>query len=203
MITFIFAVIFLLSTPGPGVLSAAGVGAGFGMRAGLRFVSGLFIGQAIVFCAVAFGLATLFLATPWLRIFLMALSFSYLLYLAGRIALAGSKIAFINLQGAPGFLAGLLLQPINPKAYAVLTTLLAGFPLVPESYWTEVALKFAVLNMIWVPIHLAWVYFGVSLSNLNLPKSVQRNINFAMAVSMLAVVALATWAMITGSQLPT
>ena len=184
-------------------MSAAGVGAGFGMRAGLRFVSGLFIGQAIVFFAVAFGLATLVLATPWLRIFLMALSFSYLLCLAGRIALAGSKIAFINLQGAPGFLAGLLLQPINPKAYAVLTTLLAGFPLVPESYWTEVALKFAVLNMIWVPIHLAWVYFGVSLSNLNLPKSVQRNINFAMAVSMLAVVALATWAMITGSQLPT
>ena len=203
MITFIFAVIFLLSTPGPGVLSAAGVGAGFGMRAGLRFVSGLFIGQAIVFFSVAFGLATLVLATPWLRIFLMVLSFSYLLYLAGRITLAGSKIAFISLQSAPGFLAGVLLQPINPKAYAVLTTLLAGFPLVPESYWTEVALKFAVLNMIWIPIHLAWVYFGVSLSNLNLPKSVQRNINFAMAVSMLAIVALATWAMISGSQLPT
>ena len=203
MITFIFAVIFLLSTPGPGVLSAAGVGAGFGMRAGLRFVLGLFIGQAIVFFSVAFGLATLVLATPWLRIFFMALSFSYLLYLAGHITLAGSKIAFISLQSAPGFLAGVLLQPINPKAYAVLTTLLAGFPLVPESYWTEVALKFAVLNMIWIPIHLAWVYFGVSLSNLNLPKSVQRNINFAMAVSMLAIVALATWAMISGSQLPT
>ena len=203
MITFIFTVIFLLSTPGPGVLSAAGVGAGFGMRAGLRFVSGLFIGQAIVFFAVAFGLATLVLATPWLRIFLMALSFCYLLYLAGRITLAGSKIAFISLQSAPGFLAGVLMQPINPKAYAVLTTLLAGFPLVPENYWTEVALKFAVLNMIWIPIHLAWVYFGVSLSNLNLPKSVQRNINFAMAVSMLAIVALATWAMISGSQLPT
>lgn len=196
MITFIFAVIFLLSTPGPGVLSAAGVGAGFGMRAGLLFVSGLFIGQAIVFFAVAFGLATLVLATPWLRIFLMALSFSYLLYLAGRIALAGSKNAFVNLEGAPGFLAGVLLQPINPKAYAVLTTLLGGFPLFPESYWTEVALKFAVLNMIWIPIHLAWVYFGVFLSNLNLHKSVQRNINLAMAASMLAVVALATWTMI-------
>ena len=196
MITFIFAVIFLLSTPGPGVLSAAGVGAGFGMRAGLRFVSGLFIGQAIVFFAVAFGLATLVLATPWLRIFLMALSFSYLLYLAGRIVLAGSKNAFVNLEGAPGFLAGVLLQPINPKAYAVLTTLLGGFPLFPESYWTEVALKFAVLNMIWIPIHLAWVYFGVFLSNLNLHKSVQRNINLAMAASMLAVVALATWTMI-------
>lgn len=196
MITFIFAVIFLLSTPGPGVLSAAGVGAGFGMRAGLLFVSGLFIGQAIVFFAVAFGLATLVLATPWLRIFLMALSFSYLLYLAGRIALAGSKNAFVNLEGAPGFLAGVLLQPINPKAYAVLTTLLGGFPLFPESYWTEVALKFAVLNMIWIPIHLAWIYFGVFLSNLNLHKSVQRNINLAMAASMLAVVALATWTMI-------
>ncbi|MGB0853473.1 MAG: LysE family translocator, partial [Pikeienuella sp.] len=36
MLTFAAAVFFLLITPGPGVLSLAGVGASFGYRAGAR-----------------------------------------------------------------------------------------------------------------------------------------------------------------------
>ncbi|MEP4336194.1 MAG: LysE family translocator, partial [Roseobacter sp.] len=45
MLTFAAAVFFLIITPGPGVLSAAGVGAAYGMRSGLRYVLGLFIGN--------------------------------------------------------------------------------------------------------------------------------------------------------------
>ena len=194
MITFVLAIALMLSTPGPGVLSAAGVGAGFGLRAGLRYVAGLCIGQALVFAAVAAGLSTFVLATTWLRLTLMALSFCYLLYMACRIFFAGSKIAFIQSAHAPGLIAGLLLQPINPKAYAVLTALLTGFPLYPEAYWTEIVIKFVILNIIWIPIHVVWVYFGVSLKQLNLSPKAQRGINMAMALSMLLVVSLAAWA---------
>ena len=194
MITFALAIVLMLSTPGPGVLSAAGVGAGFGPRAGLRYVAGLCIGQALVFAVVAAGLSTFVLATPWLRLTLMALSFCYLLYMACRIFFAGSKIAFIQSAHAPGLIAGLLLQPINPKAYAVLTALLTGFPLYPEAYWTEIVIKFVILNIIWIPIHVVWVYFGVSLKRLNLSPKRQRSINMAMALSMLLVVSLAAWA---------
>lgn len=194
MITFAVAIILMLSTPGPGVLSAAGVGAGFGARAGLRYITGLCIGQALVFIAVAAGLSAFVLATPWLRLTLMSMSFCYLLYLAGRIAFAGSKIGFIQSENAPGLMAGLLLQPINPKAYAVLTALLTGFPLYFEGYWTEIAIKFVILNIIWIPIHVIWVYFGVSLKRINLSPTVQRGVNIAMAFSMLLVVTLAAWA---------
>ena len=45
MITFAFAIVLMLATPGPGVLSAAGVSAGFGAAAGLRYVAGLCIGK--------------------------------------------------------------------------------------------------------------------------------------------------------------
>jgi len=176
------------------VLSAAGVAAGFGARAGLRYVAGLCLGQALVFAAVAAGLSTFVMATPWLRLTLMLLSFCYLLYLAARISFAGSKIAFIQATHAPGLRAGLLLQPINPKAYAVLTALLTGFPLYPENYWIEVAVKFVILNIIWIPIHVLWVYFGLSLKRLNLSPKIQQGINVAMGISMLLVVVLATWA---------
>ena len=44
MIVFGMAVFLLLVTPGPGVLSLASVGAAFGARAGIGYLSGLFIG---------------------------------------------------------------------------------------------------------------------------------------------------------------
>tara|TARA_B110000908_G_scaffold34485_1_gene41289 strand:- start:63 stop:653 length:591 start_codon:yes stop_codon:yes gene_type:complete len=194
MITFALAIVLMLSTPGPGVLSAAGVGAGFGAQAGLRYIAGLCIGQALVFVFVAAGLSAVVLANPWLRLTLMLLSCCYLFYLACSIAMAGSKVSFIQTARAPGLVAGILLQPINPKAYAVLTALLTGFPLHPEDYWTEVTIKFVILNIIWIPIHVIWVYFGVSLKRLNLSAKLQRGINIIMALSVLLVVALATWA---------
>ena len=191
MLTFAVAVFFLLITPGPGVLSTAGVGAAFGARAGTRYVAGLFVGTNMVALAVVSGLAAVLLADPRVRTVLFAASVIYLFYLALRIALAGSKVAFIEARRAPGFFGGLALQAINPKAYAVNTALFTGFSFWPDSLAMETALKFIVINTIWVPIHFLWLYAGIRLGALDLPRRTQRAINAGMALSMLAVVGLA------------
>ncbi len=194
MLTFAAAVLFLIITPGPGVLSTAGVGSAFGFRAGLRYVAGLFIGTNLVGLAVITGVAAIVLSMPVVRTVLMFASVAYLLYLAAKIALAGSRIAFIESAIAPGLTAGLLLQTINPKAYAVNTTLYAGFPFAPENLIFETLVKVMIFNAIWIPIHLAWLWAGASLHRLNLSPAAQRRVNYVMAASMLAVVALALMA---------
>lgn len=194
MLTFAAAVLFLIITPGPGVLSTAGVGSAFGFRAGLRYVAGLFIGTNLVGLAVITGVAAIVLSMPVVRTVLMFASVAYLLYLAAKIALAGSRIAFIESAIAPGLTAGLLLQTINPKAYAVNTTLYAGFPFAPENLIFETLVKVLIFNAIWIPIHLAWLWAGASLHRLNLSPAAQRRVNYVMAASMLAVVALALMA---------
>jgi threonine/homoserine/homoserine lactone efflux protein len=191
MITFAAAVFFLIITPGPGVLSAAGVGAAYGMRSGLNYVTGLFIGNNLVILAVISGLAAVVLAVPWVRIVLFALSTAYLLYIALRIAFAGSSIRFITVQSKPGVLAGILLQPINPKAYAVNTALFSGFAMFPDALVAEALWKLVIVNAIWLPIHVLWVWFGTALQKLELQPRQYRLINMAMASSMLFVVALA------------
>jgi threonine/homoserine/homoserine lactone efflux protein len=191
MLEFALAVFFLIVTPGPGVLSTAGVGAAYGVRPGLAYVAGLFLGTNLVALAVVSGLAAAALAVPWLRAVLLWGSAAYLLWLAARIALAGAKIAFIHPERPPGALAGVALQVINPKAYAVNTALFSGFPFLPDAQAGETILKFAILNVIWVPIHLAWLAAGVGVRRLDLAPGVQRVINFAMAGAMLVVVALA------------
>jgi len=173
------------------VLSTAGVGSGFGFRPGLVYIVGLFIGTNLVALAVVSGLAGIILAEPYVRTILLLASTAYLFYLAARIAFSGSKIAFIETDKAPGVGGGILLQALNPKAYAVNTTLFTGFGFWPSSLAAEVMVKFVIINAIWIPIHVLWLYAGVSLQRLALAPRTHFAINIAMALAMLAVVGLA------------
>jgi len=191
MLAFAAAVFLLLVTPGPGVLSTAGVGAGFGYRAGLRYLVGLFVGTNLVAAAVVSGVAAIVLSVDWLRTALLYASVAYLGYLAVRIALAGTRIGFMEARSAPGARDGVVLQLINPKAYVVNTTLFSGFPMATLGLGVETALKLVIINAIWIPIHLLWLGAGVQVKRLELPPRVQLAINVAMAAAMLGVVALA------------
>lgn len=191
MIEFVIAVFFLLITPGPGVLTTAGIGAAFGYRAGFSFLTGLCLGGFINMMIVISGLAAIVLAEPSLRLILLLASVGYLIYLAWRIASAGSKIGFKPATTPLGFTNGLMLQFINPKAYVVGTTLFSGFAFMPATPIWEVVIKILVFNAIWVPVHLVWLATGARLGSMNLSHRTQRVINIGMAVSLLVVVFVA------------
>jgi len=190
MVTFAFSVFLLIVTPGPGVLSTAGFGAAYGFKKSLRYVFGLFLGTNLVFFAVATGLIAILLSTPSLRIFLLILSTFYLLYLASKLALAGSKIVFIKAKSPPGIISGILLQAINPKAYVVNTTFVSGFAFYQSNFAVELIIKFFIMNSIWIPLHLLWLYVGTVLYELNLSNRNQRVINIMMSISMVVVVVI-------------
>lgn len=103
MLTFAAAVFLLIVTPGPGVLSTAGVGAAFGWRQGLFYVAGLCAGTNLVSLAVISGLAAVILAEPVVRTVLLFASSAYLGYLALGIALAGATMpsSVPQRQGSP------------------------------------------------------------------------------------------------------
>lgn len=189
-VAFFFAVI----TPGPGVMTLAGVGAGYGLRDGLRYMAGLFIGTNLVALAVVTGVAAIVFATPYLREVLLVASAGFILYLAAKIAFAGAKVGFITQTSAPGFVGGLLLQAINPKAYVVNSAFFLGFRFMPDAPITEILLKFLIINVLWTMIHLAWLAMGVSLHRLDLSPRTQSTINILMALALVFVVALAGYA---------
>lgn len=198
MITFLTAVFLLLITPGPGVLTTAGVGSAFGYRDGLRFVFGLFLGTNLVALAVVSGLAAVVLAEPLIRSVLLWISASYLLYLAYKIAFSGRKVAFIGVPKPPGIRGALLLQAVNPKAYVVNTAFFTGFPIAAGSLQSEVLLKFLIINLIWIPVHILWLAAGVMLRRLDLKPSAHFVINVGMALAMLCVVGLALYRQLSG-----
>ena len=190
MLIFVAAAILLIITPGPGVLSLAGVGSAFGFRAGLKYFIGLFVGNNLVGVFVISGVGALVLADPVTRTVLLVLSSIYLIYLASTIALSGSNIGFKGYTHKPGIKSGVLLQIINPKAYVVNSTMYSGFLLFENAYFLEVIIKVLIVNTIWIPVHFLWLYIGVFIKRLDLSLSIQRTINYFMAIAMVLVVIL-------------
>ena len=190
MLIFVAAAILLIITPGPGVLSLAGVGSAFGFRAGLKYFIGLFVGNNLVGVFVISGVGALVLADPVTRTVLLVLSSIYLIYLASTIALSGSNIGFKGYTHKPGIKSGVLLQIINPKAYVVNSTMYSGFLLFENAYFLEVIIKVLIVNTIWIPVHFLWLYIGVFIKRLDLSLSSQRTINYFMAIAMVLVVVL-------------
>ena len=133
-------------TPGPAVLTLAGIGASYGYRAGLTFLAGLVCAWNIVILVVLSGLSSLILALPTARTILLAISIIYILHLAYQIASAGNKLSFRHPHSYPGFKSGLVLNLLNPKAYAVNSALLMGFTLYPDNLPVELILKIAIMN---------------------------------------------------------
>ncbi|MEQ8398466.1 hypothetical protein [Thalassobaculum sp.] len=193
MISYAVALFFLIITPGIGVLTTAGIGSSFGAGPGIRFLIGLNIGTNAAAILVVSGIAAIVLADPIVGPVLLYGSLLYLSYLAFRIGWAGARIAFVERRSAPGVLGGIGLQLINPKSYAVNTTLFSGFHFMPGDPVLEVVVKFAILNTLWVPVHLIWLWAGISLKRLDLSPATQSVINKLMALALMIVVVLAGW----------
>jgi threonine/homoserine/homoserine lactone efflux protein len=191
--TFLAACFFLLITPGPGVLSVAGNAAAYGFRAGVPYLTGVVLGSLVVMGMVASGFAAVVFSIDYVREVLLAASLGYLLYLAWRIASSGSGIAIIETDKPLGFFNGAMLSLINPKAYAVFTTIVGGFNFMPDSPGIEIALKFVLFSSLSFPVHFLWNYIGASLKRLLFSARGHRLINIAMAASMLLVVGLAVY----------
>lgn len=191
MLSFIAAAFFLLITPGPGVLTVAGAGAAFGFRDGLPYMFGVVLGTVTVIAAVTTGLAAFLLSYPPLRTVLLVGSAGYLVYIAYRVATSETGIAITAATKPLGFWNGIALQVINPKAYAVMTTLFSGFAFYPESPAIEAAAKAAIFMSMSLPVHVLWLWAGAGVKRLALSPSAARTVNVGMAIAMLAVVALA------------
>ena len=190
MIAFALAVFFMIISPGPAVLALAGVGAAFSFKVGLKFLVGLTMGYLLVWAIVITGFVSIIFSIPYMRIIFLFVSSAYLIYLSLKIMLKGSEIAFINPNNRPSLLDGIILQLVNPKAYAFHSILLTGFIVFPNNFLLETSWKFVVMNLIWIPLHIGWLSFGVSIKKINLNPKIQRGINIFMGGSLLIVALL-------------
>ena len=115
-----------VGTPGPANMVLLGTGARYGFRSALPFVGGVILGKQLIIWPVGFGLMQVADQAPLVFQALKYASATYICWLAWKIANLRLSRGQTDKQ-VPGFLAGLIVHPLNPKAWAMIIAGFTGF----------------------------------------------------------------------------
>tara|TARA_R110002094_G_scaffold173595_2_gene154853 strand:+ start:516 stop:1121 length:606 start_codon:yes stop_codon:yes gene_type:complete len=148
-----------VGTPGPANMALLATGARYGFRAALPFVAGVALGKQLIIWPIGFGLMELADRAPWVFQTLKYLSAAYIIWLAWKVA----NLRLGQGHGpdqAPGFMAGLIVHPLNPKAWAMIVGGFTNFVAPGTAILTATATIAAVLLSCQVILHPIWTLAG-------------------------------------------
>lgn len=154
-----------IATPGPANMALLATGARFGFRAALPFVAGVALGKQLVIWPVGLGLLQLSQTYPGVFAALKYVSAAYICWLAWKVANLR-----LNPDGArpaaPGFAAGLIVHPLNPKAWAMIVASFTGFVGADTGPIEATATIAAILLLCQATFHPVWTLAGDRIARL-------------------------------------
>ena len=162
---FIALLLFLFPlaySPGPGNIFFAATGARYGLRATLPANFGYHVATIIVAVLVGLGFAVAMEQFPRLFDVIRVLGAAYVLYIA--VAYLRAQPNDHTLEGTPvGFVGGVALLVLNPKAYVIMTLMYSQF-LAASADWIDVmwiAVIFTLNNFV---AFLIWTMLGARIA---------------------------------------
>ena len=182
-----------VATPGPANMAMMATGARFGFRAALPFVAGVILGKQLIIWPIGYGIMEVASQVPLIFETLKFLSALYIIWLAWRVANMRLSSGEPSVD-APGFWSGLLVHPLNPKAWAMI---LVGFTNFVESDTTTfyatlyIAASLLIIQIICHPI---WTLFGDRIAKFIIGKKYERVFMWFLALVTVIFVLMALFA---------
>ena len=182
-----------VATPGPANMAMMATGARFGFRAALPFVAGVILGKQLIIWPIGYGIMEVASQIPLLFEILKFLSALYIIWLAWRVANMRLSSGEPSVD-APGFWSGLLVHPLNPKAWAMI---LVGFTNFVESdtktFYATLYIA-ASLLIIQIICHPIWTLFGDRIAKFIIGKKYERVFMWFLALLTVIFVLVALFA---------
>lgn len=154
-----------VGTPGPANMALLATGARYGLVAALPFVAGVVLGKQLIIWPIGFGLMELAGRAPGLFEALKWVSAGYICWLAWKIANLRLKTDLATVA-VPGFLAGLLVHPLNPKAWAMITAGFTNYVAIGTPSFQATLVIACCLLLCQVLLHPAWTWGGERIARL-------------------------------------
>ena len=152
----------MFATPGPNNAMLTASGIKFGYAKTLPHLIGIPLGHFFQIILVSYGLGNVFLKFPALHVYMKILCFIYLIYLSWKML--GSFSIAKKESGRPlRFYEASLFQFINPKAWTVAITAVAGFFPLEENFFTATMFLALTAPFVCFPSISLWALFGSTL----------------------------------------
>jgi threonine/homoserine/homoserine lactone efflux protein len=185
LISFATFALVAAYSPGPNNVMLAASGANFGFRRTLPHIFGILFGFCSLVVAAGLGLATLFVAIPWLYNVLKVMSVLFLLYLAWKIGSAARATTKARTKPL-SFVQAASFQLINPKAITVIISSVTAYTSTAENVGAEVTILLVVFATATICATCTWAVFGTAIANLLNNKNRLHQFNITMALLLLA-----------------
>ncbi|OUS14293.1 hypothetical protein A9Q97_04145 [Rhodospirillales bacterium 47_12_T64] len=185
----IFAAV-MSGTPGPANMILMATGAALGFKRAFPFTLGVQSGFFLVLAVAAFGVTSLLDGFPGLAPMITVASSCYLLYLAWKIAMSDmSKMSKGGGAKAVGYLNGLVVHPMNPKAWLMATTVFAQFTNQSSPVWEQWLVMCLVFIVGGFPTNCIWCWGGDKIISAIQSPGKKLAVNFFLAISTVGIVA--------------
>jgi threonine/homoserine/homoserine lactone efflux protein len=180
-------------TPGPSNVMITATGSAVGIARGLPCALGAATGMASLLFTAALGLGQLILGHPEILRAMNWCGAAFLLWLAWKIARAGSA-GEASVTKPVGFFGAAFFQWVNPKGWLVAVGAASTY-LQPDT--GSLLLQALVLALLFFtvafPSGLAWLVLGASMQGLLRNERTARVFNVVMALALAASVAMILW----------
>jgi threonine/homoserine/homoserine lactone efflux protein len=152
-------------------------------------IAGIAAGFPIMIVATGFGLGYLFDAWPILHDVLKYVAFTYLLWLAWRIANAGRPKTDNGAGARPlTFVEAAAFQWVNPKAWAIVFAAMALYTTAAGNKVFEIGLIAVLFGLVCFPNGVVWTLFGRAIAGFLDNDTHRRWFNIGMAVLLVVSV---------------
>lgn len=176
-----------VASPGPANMALLSTGARHGLRAALPFVAGVALGKQLIIWPMGFGLMEMANSAPQVFAALKWACVAYICWLAWR--LATSRLGSGDDQAqAPGFVSGLAVHPLNPKAWAMITVGFTSFVSVGTPALQATATIAICLLAAQAVFHPLWAWGGQTVARTVAGKPAERYLMWTLAVMTVASV---------------
>lgn len=171
-------------SPGPVNIVCLSSGTHYPIVKGLVFVAGATLGFIALFLAIGAGLYSLLSVAPLLETFLRWAGILFLLYLSYQLLQHDGRLQELGGVKAPGFMAGVMMQWLNPKAWLASAAGIGAYTTASEPYqlWLFASLY---LPICWLSL-ASWVYAGAFLKRYVHRPIILLTINRALAICLAA-----------------
>ncbi|MDZ7749905.1 MAG: LysE family translocator [Halofilum sp. (in: g-proteobacteria)] len=181
----------MTGTPGPANMLLVAAAARHGPVAAAPFALGVILGMQLVAWPAGLGLLELAGRTPALYQALRWVCAAYIAWLAWQIAGARIDRAAADVR-APGFARGLLVHPLNPKAWAIAAGAFTQFVPATTGPFTATAGMAALMLAVGLVLQGLWFWGGSGLARLVAGRPAER---WAMRTLAALTVASVAWAL--------
>lgn len=180
----------MVGTPGPANMVALSAGARFGLLACIELIAGLVAGKVLLNIAMGAGLVvaireypTAFMTAKWA-------SAAYMVWLAWRIA--GSSIAMREATRPLTFRDGIIVHPLNPKAWVMTLGAFTQFTDSGQAWTPQVLMIIAGFAAMQILFHTIWCAAGDRIASVVAGTPIERVLMVTLGVLMLATIVWAT-----------